>query len=42
MECDYFQFLETRDSEVSLYDGNYLFDYGWGEETLAMLERLAE
>jgi two-component SAPR family response regulator len=40
IECDYFQFLETRDSEVSLYDGTYLFDYSWGEETLAMLERL--
>jgi two-component SAPR family response regulator len=40
IECDYFQFLETRDSEVSLYDGTYLFDYGWGEETLAMLERI--
>jgi two-component SAPR family response regulator len=40
IECDYFQFLETRDSEVSLYDGTYLFDYSWGEETLAMLERI--
>lgn len=42
IECDYYQFLKTSDSGNSLYYGNYLFDYAWGEETLAMLERIAD
>lgn len=42
IECDYYQFLKTRGNGNSLYDGKYLFDYGWGEETLAMLERIVD
>lgn len=41
IECDYYSFLENRDRKNCLYDGSYLFDYEWGEETLALLERIA-
>lgn len=41
IECDYYSFLENRNRENCLYDGSYLFDYDWGEETLALLERIA-
>lgn len=41
IECDYYRFLENRDRDNCLYDGSYLFDYEWGEETLALLERIA-
>lgn len=41
IECDYYSFLENRNRNNCLYDGSYLFDYGWGEETLALLERIA-
>lgn len=40
IECDYYHFLENQDREKCLYDGTYLFDYEWGEETLALLERI--
>lgn len=41
IECDYYRFLENRNREKCLYDGSYLFDYEWGEETLALLERIS-
>lgn len=41
IECDYYRFLENKNRKNSLYDGSYLFDYEWGEETLALLERIA-
>jgi len=40
IECDYYSFLEDRNWEKCLYGGSYLFDYEWGEETLALLERI--
>lgn len=40
IECDYYSFLEDRNFKKCLYDGSYLFDYDWGEETLALLERI--
>lgn len=40
IECDYYNFLEGQNREKCLYDGSYLFDYDWGEETLALLEKL--
>ena len=40
IDCDYYRFLENRNRKNCLYDGSYLFDYEWGEETLALLERI--
>lgn len=40
MECDYYSFLENRNQEKSLYAGSYLFDYEWGEETVAFLDKI--
>ncbi len=41
IECDYYNFLESKNRKNCLFDGMYLFDYEWGEETLALLERIA-
>lgn len=41
IDCDYYSFLENKNREKCLYDGIYLFDYEWGEETLALLEKIA-
>lgn len=41
IECDYYSFLDNKNRKNCLYDGSYLFDYEWGEETLALLERIA-
>jgi len=37
VECDYFTYLEDTEKNESMFRGEYLFDYSWGEETLANL-----
>lgn len=37
VECDYFTYLVEPDKNSVMFQGEYLFDYGWGEETLANL-----
>ncbi len=37
VECDYFSYLEDPEKNRELFKGEYLFDYSWGEETLANL-----
>lgn len=39
IDCDFYRYLEVGEKE--LFKGEYLFDYEWGEETLAMLEQEA-
>lgn len=35
IECDYFNFIEDPKMYYDLFQGEYLFDYSWAEETLA-------
>ena len=37
VECDYYTYLEKPDKNSKMFQGKYLFDYSWGEETLANL-----
>lgn len=37
IECDYLAFLSDTKKNQELFQGEYLFDYEWGEETLAQL-----
>lgn len=37
VECDYFTYLVEPDKNSTMFHGEYLFDYSWGEETLANL-----
>lgn len=37
VECDYYQYLEDPAKSGNMFHGEYLFDYSWGEETLANL-----
>lgn len=37
VECDYYTYLEEPEENSKLFHGKYLFDYSWGEETLADL-----
>lgn len=37
VECDYYTYLVEPEKNSSMFQGDYLFDYSWGEETLANL-----
>lgn len=37
VECDYYTYLVEPERNRKLFQGKYLFDYSWGEETLANL-----
>lgn len=37
VECDYYTYLVEPDKYEKMFQGEYLFDYSWGEETLAYL-----
>lgn len=37
VECDYFTYLVEPEKNSRMFQGEYLFDYSWGEETLANL-----
>lgn len=37
IECDYYTYLVEPEKNRRLFRGRYLFDYSWGEETLAEL-----
>lgn len=37
VKCDYYEYLEDPEKNADLFKGEYLFDYSWGEETLAAL-----
>ena len=40
LDCDYYRFLENPKKEKMLYNGEYMFEYSWAEETLARIEML--
>lgn len=37
VDCDYYTYLAGQGKNSGLFRGEYLFDYSWGEETLANL-----
>lgn len=37
VECDYYTYLIEPEKNFGMFRDEYLFDYGWGEETLANL-----
>lgn len=37
VKCDYYEYLEDPEKNAGLFRGEYLFDYSWGEETVAIL-----
>lgn len=37
VDCDYFTYLVEPEKNGNMFQGEYLFDYSWGEETLANL-----
>lgn len=37
VECDYYMYLSEPGKNGKMFRGDYLFDYSWGEETLANL-----
>lgn len=37
VDCDYYSYLEEPELNGDMFHGEYLFDYSWGEETLANL-----
>ncbi len=39
-DCDYYRFLENPSKEKILYNGEYMFEYSWAEETSARIEAL--
>lgn len=39
VECDYYTYLDNPEENEELFQEEYLFDYEWGEETLAQLVR---
>jgi len=39
--CDYYEVLDGRDIHDTLFDGRYMTDYSWGEETCGKLCRMA-
>lgn len=40
VECDYYTYLVEPEKNSRTFQGDYLFDYSWGEETLANLMNL--
>ncbi|MDO4620551.1 MAG: PAS domain S-box protein [Lachnospiraceae bacterium] len=40
--CDYFSYMTGKPQYQHLYQGSYLLDYSWAENTAAELERLKE
>lgn len=39
VQCDYYDYLNDPEGNSELFNEEYLFDYEWGEETLAQLMR---
>lgn len=37
VDCDYYTYLVEPEKNGEMFQGDYLFDYSWGEETLANL-----
>lgn len=37
IQCDYYTYLSNTEANAELFKEEYLFDYEWGEETLAVL-----
>lgn len=38
VECDYYEYMRNRNSGKYRYEGAYMFEYSWAEETNGMLE----
>ena len=41
INCDYFLFSKNPERYISLFNGNYMSDYSWGEKTLGRLTSIA-
>ena len=39
-DCDYYQFMTGNKDAVKGYAGQYMIDYSWAEETIAVLETM--
>ena len=42
LDCDYYDFLAGKPEAIRAFGGEYMRQYSWGEETLALLTRTAE
>ena len=42
IDCDYFLFLENDAERIRQFNGSYMAEYSWAEETLAYLVRINE
>lgn len=40
VDCDYYRFLEKKNLEDEVFNGEYMFQYSWAEETAANLSRM--
>lgn len=40
--CDYFEYLKDGEGSGYVYEQEYMFDYGWAEETNARLQNMKE
>lgn len=40
IECDYYEVLSSNSKFIKLYQGIYMLNYSWAEETTASLNRL--
>lgn len=42
LECDYYEYLSSPVKNSFLFNGEYMFDYSWAENTLAVLMRTSD
>lgn len=42
VKCDFFEVMDGKDIKDSLFDGRYMTNYSWGEETCGMLDRMID
>ena len=42
VSCDYFDYINNKEGSKQLFNGMYMSDYSWGEETLSTLLRGAD
>lgn len=42
VKCDYYDYLQGKESAIRAFHGEYMSQYSWAEETLATLQQYAE
>lgn len=42
VKCDFYDVIDGKDIKDTLFDGRYMTNYSWGEETCGKLDRMAE